>query len=192
MNFSFTGRHVKIGESLTKSAKESIEKLAQKYKMVLIDVVITMRKESWLYVTDISLKSDSGAVCFVSSDADDPRRSFELTFRRLEQQFVKKMKDAQVPNAKKTDFEDFDYNDFSDCTCFVPTSGEKAEDNENAPMIIAEVLDDIPLMSVSEASQKLNKDRPAFIFENIANSAVNVVYLRNDGNIGWLDYKIKR
>lgn len=59
-------------------------------------------------------------------------------------------------------------------------------------MIIAEILDDLPLMSVSEATKKITDTRRVFIFENIANNAVNVVYRREDGNFGWLDYKIKR
>ena len=59
-------------------------------------------------------------------------------------------------------------------------------------MIIAEILDDLPLIRVSEAKKKITETRSVFIFENIANKTVNVVYKREDGNFSWLDYKIKR
>ena len=59
-------------------------------------------------------------------------------------------------------------------------------------MIVAERLDYLPIMSVSEATKKLCSSRPVFIFENISNKAVNVVYIREDGNFGWIDYKLDR
>ena len=59
-------------------------------------------------------------------------------------------------------------------------------------MIIAEILDDLPLIRVSEAKKKITETRSVFIFENIAKKTVNVVYKREKGNFSWLDYKIKR
>ena len=59
-------------------------------------------------------------------------------------------------------------------------------------MIIAEIFDDLPLMIIREAKKKITEPRSVFIFENIANKTVNVVYKREDGNFSWLDYKIKR
>ena len=176
MNFSFSGRHMEIGESLTQKAKNSCEKLAKKYHVEFLDANIVMKKEVYLFTTDMAVKTNTGNSYFVVSSADDPIVSFELALQKLEQQFQKKRKPSKC--SKKTERNTFDN----------PVS----ESEENAPMIIAEILDDLPLMSVSEAAKHLNENQHVFIFENISNSAVNVVYWRNDGNIGWLDYKIKR
>ena len=176
MNFSFSGRHMEIGESLTQRAKDAFEKLAKKYHVEFLDANIIMKKEAYLFTTDMSVKTNTGNAYFVVDSADDPIVSFEVTIQKLEQQFQKKRKPCKC--SKKVERNTFDN----------PVS----ESEENAPMIIAEILDDLPLMSVSEAAKHLDENQQVFIFENISNSAVNVVYWRNDGNIGWLDYKIKR
>jgi len=176
MNFSFSGRHMEIGESLTQKAKDACEKLAKKYRVEFLDANIVMKKESYLFTTDMTVKTNTGNSYFVVNSAEDPIVSFEGAAQKLEQQFQKKRKPSKCN--KKVEINTFDN----------PVS----ESEENAPMIIAEILDDLPLMSVSEAAKRLNENQHVFIFENISNSAVNVVYWRNDGNIGWLDYKIKR
>ena len=129
-----------------------------------------------MFTTDMTVKTNTGNSYFVVNSADDPIVSFEIALQKLEQQFQKKKKSGK--SSKKVERNTFDN----------PVS----ESEESAPMIIAEILDDLPLMSVSEAAKRLDENQHVFIFENISNSAVNVVYWRNDGNIGWLDYKIKR
>lgn len=176
MNFSFSGRHMEIGESLTQKAKIAYEKLATKYRVEILDANIVMKKDAHLFITDMTVKTSTGNSYFVTDSAEEPIVSFEITLQKLEQQFQKKRKNSK--GNKKVEYNTFDNP--------VP------ESEEDAPMIIAEILDDLPLMSVSEAAKRLDKNRHVFIFENISNSAVNVVYWRNDGNIGWLDYKIKR
>ncbi len=176
MNFSFSGRHMEIGESLTQKAKDSCERLAKKYHVEFLDANIVMKKESYLFTTDMTIKTNTGNSYFVVSSAEDPVVSFDVALQKLEQQFQKKKKPSK--SNKKVEINTFDH----------PVT----EIEESAPMIIAEILDDLPLMSVSEAANHLDENQHVFIFENISNSAVNVVYWRNDGNIGWLDYKIKR
>lgn len=178
MNFSFSGRHMEIGESLTQKAKTACEKLAAKYRVEFLDANVVMKKDAYLFITDMTIKTSTGNSYFVTDSAEDPTISFEITLQKLEQQFQKKRKNNKCN--KKVEYNSFDN----------PVSSTETEGD--APMIIAEILDDLPLMSVSEAAKYLSKDRHVFIFENISNSAVNVVYWRNDGNIGWLDYKIKR
>ena len=178
MNFSFSGRHMEVGESLTQNTKGALEKLADKYRLEFLDINVVISKEKYLFVTDIMVKTGCGNSYYVTNSAEDPKVSVEVTLQRLEQQLQRKKKGCKC-GCKKVEYNSFDH----------PVS---EDDSEDAPMIIAEVLEDLPLLSVSEASERLNEDRKVFVFENISNSAVNVVYLRNDGNIGWIDYKIKR
>lgn len=179
MNFSFSGRHMDVGESLTQKTKEAFERLETKYRMEFLDVNIVMNKENRMFITDITAKTSTGDSYYVTNSADDPKVSVDLTLEKMEQQFHRKKKACKGCNKK------VEYNSFEN-----PVS--ESDSGRDAPMIIAEVLDDLPLMSVSEASDRLSGDRKVFVFENISNSAVNVVYLRNDGNVGWIDYKIKR
>jgi hypothetical protein len=55
-------------------------------------------------------------------------------------------------------------------------------------MIIAEMETKIPSLSVGEAVMQMEiANAPVLVFRNEKHSGVNVVYRRDDGNIGWID-----
>ena len=177
MNFSFSGRHMEIGESLTNKAKELLQSLETKYRLEFLDANIVMNKDGYQFITDISVKTNTGNSYMITEKAEDPKVSFDIAIQKLAQQMQKKKKARCCACGKDKDFE------------VMASVSDHDEGECEGGLIIAEVLDDLPLMSVSEAAEHLNEKRKVFIFENIVNSAVNVVYKRCDGNIGWIDYK---
>ncbi|MEL6752369.1 MAG: sigma 54 modulation/S30EA ribosomal C-terminal domain-containing protein, partial [Pseudomonadota bacterium] len=67
-----------------------------------------------------------------------------------------------------------------------------AEDEEvtedYAPAVVAESTQSVGTSSVAEAVMQLELiDEPVHIFRNAGSGAVNVVYRRADGNVGWID-----
>lgn len=175
MNFSFSGRHMDVGESLTNKAREDCENLARKYGTEFIDANIVMKKDGYLFYTDISVKTATGNSYHASEQADAPHASFEVTLQKINLQMQKKKKMSR-DKIRIVDVMEYD-NSYE----------ENAGDH---PVIIAEILDGLPIMSVNEASQQLNDKRKVFVFSNVSNDSVNVVYMREDGNIGWIDYKL--
>ncbi|NHO32491.1 ribosome hibernation-promoting factor, HPF/YfiA family [Acetobacter fallax] len=64
------------------------------------------------------------------------------------------------------------------------------DENAEGPYatIIAEQATEIALLSVSEAVMRLDlADRSLLVFRNSVNRQINIVYRRDDGNIGWVD-----
>lgn len=178
MKFSFTGRHMDIGESLTSRAKDAACALATKYGTEFIDVSIVMKKDSYLFVSDITCKTSAGNSYHASDNADDPNVSFDVTLHKIEQQMQKKKKTYRPVKQNFPDITEFD---------------NSLKEEDNSPTIVAEILEDLPLLSVSEAADRLSSGIPSVVvFENVSNKSVNVVYRRDDGNIGWIDYKVKR
>jgi hypothetical protein len=54
--------------------------------------------------------------------------------------------------------------------------------------VIAEQPAEIGWLSVDEAVMQMDlADQPLLMFRNRASGALNVVYRRSDGNIGWID-----
>ena len=54
--------------------------------------------------------------------------------------------------------------------------------------VVAEQAAEINLLSVDEAVMQMDlADQPLLMFRNRASGALNVVYRRSDGNIGWID-----
>ena len=56
------------------------------------------------------------------------------------------------------------------------------------PMIIAEMQTKIATLSVGEAVMQMElAGAPVLVFRNESKEGLNVVYRREDGNIGWID-----
>ncbi|MEC9104560.1 MAG: sigma 54 modulation/S30EA ribosomal C-terminal domain-containing protein, partial [Pseudomonadota bacterium] len=56
------------------------------------------------------------------------------------------------------------------------------------PIIVAEMETKIPSLSVGEAVMQMElAGAPVLVFRNEGKEGVNVVYRREDGNIGWID-----
>ena len=55
-------------------------------------------------------------------------------------------------------------------------------------MIVAEMETRVPFLSVGEAVMQMElAGAQLLVFRNEAHGGVNVVYRRDDGNIGWID-----
>ena len=59
---------------------------------------------------------------------------------------------------------------------------------EGQPTIIAELPTEIPTLSVSAAVMRMDlADARVQMFRDSGSGRLNVVYRRDDGNIGWID-----
>jgi hypothetical protein len=77
-----------------------------------------------------------------------------------------------------------------------PESDEDAEpiaaNGNEAPAVIAEMQTEIPTLTVGEAVMRLDLSGvKAMMFLNRAHGGLNMVYRRNDGNIGWVDPRLE-
>ncbi|MDR1551306.1 MAG: HPF/RaiA family ribosome-associated protein [Holosporaceae bacterium] len=180
MGFSFSGRRMEIGETLTNKARDACDNLVRKYGVEFLDVNISMKKDSYSFSCDIAVKTSGGNSYYASNIAEDPHISFDITLEKIDVQMQKRKRCDRLPNKVRQQVE---INSFGNSF---------EESSKEHPIIIAEILDDLPLLSVSDAARRLNEKTNVLIFENVANDAVNVVYSRLDGNIGWIDYKFKR
>ena len=62
------------------------------------------------------------------------------------------------------------------------------EESATAPAIVAETRVDIPESSVSDAVMLMDlRNTPALMFKNSATGEFNMIYRREDGNIGWVE-----
>ena len=65
---------------------------------------------------------------------------------------------------------------------------DEAEPESLQPMIIAEMETSVQTISVGEAVMQMElAHAPVLVFRNEKTNGVNVVYRREDGNIGWID-----
>jgi len=69
-------------------------------------------------------------------------------------------------------------------------AADTQEEEDEAPAIVAEARVDIPEASVSDAVMLMDlRNTSALLFRNSASGAFNMIYRREDGNIGWVEPK---
>jgi hypothetical protein len=67
-------------------------------------------------------------------------------------------------------------------------AAENDEEVPTNPVIVAETRVDIPAASVSDAVMLMDlRNTNALMFKNQATGALNMIYRREDGNIGWVE-----
>ena len=81
--------------------------------------------------------------------------------------------------------------ELSDAGSYILASNDESDDQEPNgvnSMIVAEMETKIPSLSVGEAVMQMEiADAQVLVFRNEGHSGINVVYRREDGNIGWID-----
>jgi len=115
----------------------------------------------------------------------DAYASFDIAAEKLEKRLrrytrrLKKHRNRRSSPVKSMDFPVF--------VISPDTDEEKDAPNEN-PVIIAETSTEIQDLTVSQAVMKMDiSDLPFVIFRHGNNQSLNIVYRRDDGNIGWID-----
>jgi len=79
---------------------------------------------------------------------------------------------------------------FGASSYILAANGEEVESEPESlqPIIVAEMEAQIPSLSVGEAVMQMElAGAPVLVFRKEGKETVNVVYRRDDGNIGWID-----
>jgi ribosomal subunit interface protein len=123
----------------------------------------------------------NGVVLKASHSAREPEMAFNGAADRIEKQlrrYMGRLKDHKADQAQPV-VENAGY------TIFAPGAEEQQADN---PTIVAETRVDIPTSSVSDAVMLMDlRNTTALLFKNSATDEFNMIYRREDGNIGWVE-----
>jgi hypothetical protein len=104
--------------------------------------------------------------------ADRIEKQLRRYFKRLREHKVGDEAQAYVENAAYTIF----------------SGAGRDMDEAEFPAIVAETRVDIPEASVSDAVMLMDlRNTPALMFKNSATGEFNMLYRREDGNIGWVE-----
>lgn len=184
MSLRISGKHMELGDSFRSQISSRIGDAIDKYFDGGFSGHVVVEKSGSRYAADCNLHLDSGVMLQAEGEAQDPQVAFEKAFDRIEKRlrrYKRKLKDRHVEPLITTDISYTVMESVSD-----DDDIEVAADY--APAIVAESTVALKTMSVANAVMELDlKDSPVFVFRNLSNKHVNIVYRRNDGNIGWID-----
>lgn len=185
MQIKITGKNLDIGDALRSRIDERLRQLKQKYFEGSVHANVTVEKQRSAFHTDCTLFLATGLkLQSHGSDADAPA-SFEAAALHLEKQ-LKRYK-QRIKDHHKTRREPVRETEAASYVISAAPEEEAAGADLN-PVVIAEHVSKVPELTVGEAVMQLDiSSVPFVLFRNAGSGSLNVVYRRNDGNIGWVD-----
>ena len=185
MDVRVAGHQVDTGESLRESAQQKVAEITGKYFSRGVGANVTFgRGPNNDYTCDIIAPVGQGIVLKASYSAREAQMALNGAADRIEKQlrrYTNRLKEHKVDDSAQAYIENAGY------TIFSPVA--EAESEETAfPTIVAETRVDIPDASVSDAVMLMDlRNTNALMFKNSATGEFNMIYRREDGNIGWVE-----
>lgn len=189
MQYQISGRQIKIGEALQGQVKSVMDEVAEKYAERPTDLYVNFSKSGHEFVCEATIHLSTGLTAQARSHAHEIYASLDLCAEKMEKQlrrYKRRLKDHH-----KQRLEPVELSGASSYILASPNHEEDAEPDSLQPMIIAEMQTSIPSISVGEAVMQMElAGAPVLVFRKEGTDGLNVVYRRDDGNIGWIDPKI--
>ncbi|MFZ5610007.1 MAG: ribosome hibernation-promoting factor, HPF/YfiA family [Pseudomonadota bacterium] len=187
MDIRISGRNVDLGDAFRDHVAARLEAGASKYFSRSLAANVTLSKEHHMFQVDCTLHANQGVSLKSRGEAGDAYAAFDDAAEKIEKQlrrYKRRLKNHHHAERKALSLESA-----ANYVLAAVGEGEEEEtDKDDQPIIIAETRTDIPVVSVGDAVMLMNlADAPAFMFRNSRSNALNVVYRRPDGNIGWID-----
>ena len=186
MRYQISGKQIDIGEALQSHVKTELGEAVAKYAGRPTDAVVTFSRVAHEFVCESTVHLSTGLSAAAKGQATEIYAAFDSCAQKMEKQlrrYKRRLKDHHQGRAQPVEF-----GGGSSYILAASEGTDEAEPETLQPMIIAEMETKIPSLSVGEAVMQMELAQvPVLVFRNEKHSGVNVVYRREDGNIGWID-----
>ncbi|MGB7242202.1 MAG: ribosome-associated translation inhibitor RaiA [Sulfitobacter sp.] len=186
MRYQISGKQIDIGEALQTHVKTELDVVVGKYAERPTDALVVFSKSAHEFVCETTVHLSTGLTAQARAHQTEIYAAFESCCEKMEKQlrrYKRRLKDHHKDRAEPVEnFGASSYILASD------TDSESLEPETLQPIIVAEMETKIPSLSVGEAVMQMElAGAPVLIFRNEGKDGLNVVYRRDDGNIGWID-----
>lgn len=185
MQYQVSGKQIDIGEALTTHVQDGLSDLIEKYAQRPTDVHVVFSRDAHEMVCETTIHLSSGLTVQAKAHAGDIYASYEACAEKLDKQlrrYKRRLKNHHQHRSEPVEI--------FGAASYILASNDTEEDEPESlqPMIIAEMEAKVPSLSVGEAVMQMElAGAPVLVFRNEGRETVNVVYRREDGNIGWID-----
>ena len=203
MHVTVAGKQVDTGEALQTHVREGLASIARKYFDHALEANVTFRRDaktkSGAFACDINLKAGRNLFMRGEGEGPDAHRAFEVAAEHVAKRlrrYRRRVNDHARSLAERRDAA------AETATQYVLQPDDEAEpesDVSSADMqangtridhsvIVAEQPTEIARLTVGEAVMRLDlTQQPVLMFRNSGSGALNGVYRRPDGCVGWID-----
>ena len=182
MDITVKGKQMDVGDALRTHTEDTLSIAVSKYFDRALDATVVFSKVQSGFHADIIVHAGPGVTVQGAGEAGDAYPALDAALERIAKQLRRYHRKLVNHHA----------NANSEVTqAQYSILGQTEEDEvheEHHPAIVAEMPHEIATMSVSEAVMRLDMGNlPLVMFKNGGHGGLNVVYRRQDGNVGWID-----
>ena len=189
MRVQISGKQIDVGDALQSHVKDMLALTLEKYSQRPTDALATFSRDAHEYVCEATVHLSSGMTASAKARATEIYAAFDGCAEKLDKQlrrYKRRLKDHHRERQEPVEF--------GGGSSYILAAPEEASDDEPdslAPMIIAEMEAKIPALSVGEAVMQMELvGGQLLVFQNEKHRGVNIVFRRDDGNIGWIDPRL--
>jgi ribosomal subunit interface protein len=186
MRYQISGKQIDIGEALQTHVKEELGTAVAKYAERPTDAHVVFSKSASEFACEAIVHLSTGLTAQASGKAHEIYAAFDACCAKMEKQlrrYKRRLKDHHRDRAEPVEL-------FGASTYILAGDSVETESEPDSlqPIIVAEMETQIPSLSVGEAVMQMElAGAPVLVFRKQGKDTVNVVYRREDGNIGWID-----
>ena len=191
MRYQISGKQLDVGEALQTHVKAEMGEVVEKYAQRPTECIVVFSREAHEFVCEVVIHLSTGLNAQAKGHAAEIYAAFESCREKMDKQLRRyKRRIRNHHNTRATPVE------FDGASSYILAGSEDAEETEPdslQPIVIAEMETKIPSITVGEAVMQLElAGHRMLVFRNEGHGGVNVVYRRDDGNIGWIDPRNSR
>ncbi|MCC1491292.1 ribosome hibernation-promoting factor, HPF/YfiA family [Cognatishimia sp. F0-27] len=186
MRYQITGKHIDIGEALQTHVRTELGSVLEKYSQRPTDATIIFSKNAHEFVCETNVHLSTGLNAAARAHATEIYAALDACVEKMDKQlrrYKRRLKDHHKDRTEPVAL--------SGAASYILASESGADEPEPEtlqPIIVAEMETKIPSLTVGEAVMQMElAGAPVLVFRNEKKDGVNVVYRRDDGNIGWID-----
>lgn len=186
MEYKITGRQLDIGDALQVHVRDTLEPVLEKYSARPTGVTVIFSKDAHEFVAECVVQLSSGLNTAAKGRAGEIYVAFEEAAEKIGKQlrrYKRRLKNHHQDRATPVEF--------LDAKSYILAAEGDSEESERDgidPIIIAESGTTYPSFSVGEAVMQMDlASSNVLVFRNEKTKGINVVYRRDDGNIGWIE-----
>lgn len=185
MDVRVADHQVETGDRVKEHAVQRIEEITEKYYSRAVGADVTFGKGPQNdFTCDIVAPVANGVVLKASHRAPTAQVAFEAAADKIEKQlrrYTKRLKEHKAGHDVAPRIE-------ANAAYRVFAAAPEEEESAANPTIVAETEVDIPRTNVADAVMMMDlRNTTALMFRNTNTGELNMVYRREDGNIGWVE-----
>jgi ribosomal subunit interface protein len=186
MRYQISGKQIDIGDALQTHVKAEIGEIIEKYAQRPTDAHVVFSKAGHEHVCEATIHLSTGLTAQAKGHSSEIYAAFESCREKMDKQMRRYKRRLRNHHTTRTTPVEFGMG-----SSYILAPSEEPDEADHAPLqpvIVAEMETKISTLSVSEAVMQMELTGAKFlVFRNEKGDGVNVVHVREDGNIGWID-----